>query len=212
MMAFWAIVLLLAVFAQLAVGAVIIIGAIRMLRLQSYGWAMTASILALLPVSPVSLVGLVMGFWSLAVLNRRNVRAAFAENALGPEYDHKMPSKSSPQRGGAWLVWTLVAIGLALTCLIPPAVILAWRFYSSSNTPAQPIGPMIPIESWPAPVVPLPDPIPVEPAFPRNSNEGGDLQTIPPAPGAAAWQEYETRTLASLTWPLRGRACCLRTV
>ena len=54
-----------------------VLGALRMMRLRSYGWAMTASILALLPCSLVSLLGIAMGIWSLAVLNRRNVRAAF---------------------------------------------------------------------------------------------------------------------------------------
>ncbi len=38
---------------------------------------MAASILALLPCSPVSLLGLAAGVWSLIVLNRRNVTAAF---------------------------------------------------------------------------------------------------------------------------------------
>jgi len=58
-------------------GLVIIIGALQMLRLKSYRWGMAASILALLPCSPASLLGLVFGIWSLVVLNRPGVIAAF---------------------------------------------------------------------------------------------------------------------------------------
>src|SRR5262245_51683699 len=59
-------------------GVVMIIGARKMMRLESYRWAMAASIAAFLPCSPVSLLGMAMGIWSLVVLNRRNVIAAFA--------------------------------------------------------------------------------------------------------------------------------------
>lgn len=68
----------LASLASLAIGVTMIIGALRMMRLRSYRWAMTASILALLPFSPASLLGIAIGIWSLVVLNRPNVRAAFA--------------------------------------------------------------------------------------------------------------------------------------
>src|SRR5205809_341506 len=69
--------ILLLVIGSFFIGVVMIIGALKMMRLESYRWAMTASILALLPCSPVGLFGLVMGIWSLIVLNRRNVIAAF---------------------------------------------------------------------------------------------------------------------------------------
>jgi hypothetical protein len=73
----WFILALLAVAAYACVGIFIIVGAVQMMRLKSYGWAMTASILALLPCSPAGLLGLAMGIWSLIVLNRPPVRAAF---------------------------------------------------------------------------------------------------------------------------------------
>jgi hypothetical protein len=75
---------LLALIASFAIGVVMIIGALRMMRLESYRWAMVASVLALLPCSPVSLLGLVMGIWSLVVLNRRNVIAAFDAQTTAP--------------------------------------------------------------------------------------------------------------------------------
>src|SRR4029077_6109339 len=70
-------VVLPAIISTFAVGVVMIIGARKMMRLESYRWGMAASILALLPCSPVSLLGMVMGIWSLVVLNRRNVITAF---------------------------------------------------------------------------------------------------------------------------------------
>ncbi|MGE5194681.1 MAG: hypothetical protein ACM3U2_19495 [Deltaproteobacteria bacterium] len=69
--------LLLAFIASFVIGIVMIIGALKMMRLESHRWAMTASILALLPCSPVSLLGLAAGIWSLIVLSRPGVAAAF---------------------------------------------------------------------------------------------------------------------------------------
>lgn len=62
----------------LIIGAVIIFGALKMKSLQSYGLAMTASVLAMIPcVSPCCLVGLPIGIWSLIVLMNPDVKAAF---------------------------------------------------------------------------------------------------------------------------------------
>ena len=85
--------LLLAFVGSLVIGIVMIIGALKMMRLESHRWAMTASILALLPCSPVSLLGLVAGIWSLIVLNRQGVVAAFeAQSALA----RSRPAGSTP--------------------------------------------------------------------------------------------------------------------
>ena len=67
----------------LVIGVVMIIGALKMMRLESYRWAMRATILALLPCTPASLLGLAAGIWSLVVLNRRGVAAAFDGRAAG---------------------------------------------------------------------------------------------------------------------------------
>lgn len=56
---------------------IVLLGAIKMKKLQSYGLAMTASILALLPCSPCCVVGLPFGIWALVVLNKPEVKAAF---------------------------------------------------------------------------------------------------------------------------------------
>ncbi len=61
-----------------AIGVVILLGALKMKKLESHGFAMAASILALVPcVSPCCLVGLPIGIWSLVVLAKPEVKAAF---------------------------------------------------------------------------------------------------------------------------------------
>lgn len=65
-------------------GVLIIIGALQMLQLKSRRWGMAASVLALLPCSPANLLGLIFGVWSLVVLNRPSVIAAFdTQSAAG---------------------------------------------------------------------------------------------------------------------------------
>jgi hypothetical protein len=62
----------------LAVSILILIGALKMQKLQSYGMAVTASILAMVPLlTPCCLLGLPFGIWSLTVLNREDVKRAF---------------------------------------------------------------------------------------------------------------------------------------
>ena len=62
----------------LVVGALILFGAIKMKNLESYGLAMTASIIAMIPcVSPCCLLGLPLGIWAVVVLNNPEVKSAF---------------------------------------------------------------------------------------------------------------------------------------
>jgi len=61
-----------------AVAAVVILGAIKMKNLESYGLSMTAAILALIPcTSPCCVLGLPFGIWALVALTDPPVRAAF---------------------------------------------------------------------------------------------------------------------------------------
>jgi hypothetical protein len=63
----------------LCVGGLIIFGALKMKNLQSYGLAMTASVIAMIPcVSPCCLIGLPAGIWALIVLLKPEVKAAFS--------------------------------------------------------------------------------------------------------------------------------------
>ncbi len=65
-------------FIGLAIGLVILLGAMRMKNLQSYGLAMTSSILAMIPcVSPCCILGLPFGIWAVVVLNKPEVKQAF---------------------------------------------------------------------------------------------------------------------------------------
>ena len=72
-------VVLLALFAGLIASGLTMFGALKMLRLEAYGAAVTAGILAMI-VTPGNLVGLPIGIWALVVLSSRSVKAAFAAN------------------------------------------------------------------------------------------------------------------------------------
>ena len=62
---------------------VIILGALKMKKLQSYGFAMAASVLAMLPCSSACcLIGLPIGIWCLVTLNDEEVKEAFGRAAL----------------------------------------------------------------------------------------------------------------------------------
>ena len=61
-----------------AMGLLTYVGAQRMTRLQSYGLAVAAGVLQLVP-SPGTLLGLPIGIWALFVLTRQDVHVAFIE-------------------------------------------------------------------------------------------------------------------------------------
>jgi hypothetical protein len=67
----------LAITLVLAAAGTVVTGAVQMLRMRAYPFAVSAAILALLPWSPAWLLGLPFGIWALAVLCRREVKAAF---------------------------------------------------------------------------------------------------------------------------------------
>ena len=70
---------MLVLFAGLIASGLTMFGALKMIRLEGYGAAVTASVLGMI-VSPGNLVGLPVGIWALVVLSSRPVRAAFAAN------------------------------------------------------------------------------------------------------------------------------------
>jgi hypothetical protein len=61
----------------LVLSILIIVGASKMKRLESYGFAMTASIIAMLPCHGCCILGLPFGIWSLVVLSKPEVKDAF---------------------------------------------------------------------------------------------------------------------------------------
>jgi hypothetical protein len=62
----------------LVISTVILIGAMKMKKCESHGWAVAAAILAAFPcVSPCCLVGMPLGIWALIVLFKPEVKALF---------------------------------------------------------------------------------------------------------------------------------------
>jgi hypothetical protein len=60
------------------VGVVVLLGAGKMQKLESYQFALTASIMAMVPcISPCCLFGLPLGIWALVVLNKPEVKSHF---------------------------------------------------------------------------------------------------------------------------------------
>jgi len=58
-------------------GAVVTLGGVKMMQLQSRSSVMVASIFAMLPCNPCCLAGLPIGIWALVVLARPDVKDAF---------------------------------------------------------------------------------------------------------------------------------------
>jgi hypothetical protein len=60
------------------VSVVILLGAIKMRKLESYGLAMAASIIAMIPcISPCCFIGLPIGIWAVVVLSKPEVKSTF---------------------------------------------------------------------------------------------------------------------------------------
>jgi hypothetical protein len=86
-------------------GLFMLFGAIKMIQLRSYAWAVTAAILAIVCCS---LVGFPVGIWALAVLSREDVREAFA----------RQPEPQSPlARSWPWFFGT-AALGIIFLALL----------------------------------------------------------------------------------------------
>jgi tRNA A-37 threonylcarbamoyl transferase component Bud32 len=75
---------LLVGFALIAQGPIIIMGALKMRHLESYGWAVAGGIVALVPATPLAVFGMPTGVWALAVLTAPEVKAAFPPSAEHP--------------------------------------------------------------------------------------------------------------------------------
>jgi hypothetical protein len=60
------------------VSGLILFGGMKMQKLESYGLAMTVSIIAMIPCfSPCCIIGLPVGIWALVVLSKPEVKSAF---------------------------------------------------------------------------------------------------------------------------------------
>jgi predicted Zn finger-like uncharacterized protein len=63
---------------NLVFGSLIIFGAMKMKQAQSYGLAMTACVLAMIPCVNCCILGLPFGIWGITVLNKPEVKDAFS--------------------------------------------------------------------------------------------------------------------------------------
>lgn len=62
----------------LIMAVVVFMGALKMKNAESFGFAMAAAIIAMIPcVSPCCLLGLPLGIWAIIVLVKPEVKAAF---------------------------------------------------------------------------------------------------------------------------------------
>jgi serine/threonine protein kinase len=118
--------------AVLAVGsAVILVGALRMQRLESRGMARLAAVAAML-IGPGYLVGWPVGIWSLVVLARPEVVAAFRESERG-----------LPQDGMRdWMkktVWS-VLVAIVLAIVVRTFVLESFRAATDAVAPDVPQG------------------------------------------------------------------------
>ena len=60
------------------VSILILIGGIKMRRLESQGWATAAAVMAMIPcISPCCLLGLPFGIWALVTMGDPQVKSAF---------------------------------------------------------------------------------------------------------------------------------------
>ncbi len=61
------------------IGVIVLIGAGKMRKLESYQFSMTAAIAAMIPcISPCCFLGLPLGIWALTVLNKPEVKSHFS--------------------------------------------------------------------------------------------------------------------------------------
>jgi hypothetical protein len=76
------------------IDAVIILGANKMRNLDSYGFAVAASILSVIPClsSPCFVLGMPFGIWALVVLMNEDVRNAFSDLEKPPQPSTEGPS------------------------------------------------------------------------------------------------------------------------
>ena len=64
---------------QLIISILILVGALKLLKLQSYQFAYAAAILSLIPcIAPCCLLGLIFGIWSIMVMGKPDVKSQFS--------------------------------------------------------------------------------------------------------------------------------------
>ncbi len=112
---------------SIALSTLMIVAAVKMKRLEAYGLAIAASILAIILLTPLCLIGLPIGIWALVVLSGREVRAAFAQNrkrATGSASASPPRERQSEHPASGRSLPILAGILFLLPLLLPPAVFI----------------------------------------------------------------------------------------
>jgi len=112
-------------FLMLICHTLILIGGLKMLRMESYAWAMTGAIAAIIPFTILSLVGIGLGIWALVALSRKGVREAFptvaqnARGALAPAQGRIAPASGSTGLVTGCVTVSVIAIGaMAIVAIV----------------------------------------------------------------------------------------------
>ena len=92
---------------SLVSGIILVLGAARMFDLQSYGIALIAAVVAILPCAIGFPISLPFGIWALIVVLRHDVRNSFADENAVAQQEQKKESPDSAVGG-------MMAIGLSL--------------------------------------------------------------------------------------------------
>lgn len=140
--------LLLSVVFSFAIGIVMIVGGLKMMRLQSHGLATTASILALLPCGPAGIIGLIVGIWSLVVLSRPGVKSAFQGHGPPPHPPGSVPSTSRRPRRALFILVAVFGVLAALFAYLVISSFLRHEVHAPRLQP--PVPPRVVSESDPA--------------------------------------------------------------
>jgi hypothetical protein len=70
---------------SIGIGVGILMGAMKMQKLQSYNFALAAAVIAMIPcISPCCWLGLPAGIWALVILMKPEVKAAFNQGGGFP--------------------------------------------------------------------------------------------------------------------------------
>jgi serine/threonine protein kinase len=135
---------------SIAPSILMIVAAVKMKRLEAYGLAIAASILAIILLAPTCLIGLPIGIWALVVLSQRDVRAAFRRTS-GTRPGAPSPTATANQRrigmaalvvclaailstpllaavaGRTWSVWSVLMLVLSVITIALVLGIAGWR-------------------------------------------------------------------------------------
>lgn len=113
--------LLLPVIAQVC----LLIGAARLRDLVSYGWALAAALMAMIPFGPLWIVGLGFGIWTLVVIHQPTVRAALDRGVRLTGVGSAPTSPRFAYESDIPVISRKAIVGVCLIA-VPLALVLLW--------------------------------------------------------------------------------------